>query len=380
MLCKTIFKDGLYTLELADASPATALISPSILKAKTPTPAGKRLDILTLHRRLGHLNFSDLRKLVSLGMVDGLEMGQWDESVSCEVCLRGKVLWKPFPKDRRRQASRVLELVHSDMVGPLPNSIGSNRYFITFTDDYTAHLNVDFMKHKSSMLHRFRVWKARVEKETGQKLRKICTDNAGELTSDEFEAYLESEGVIHQLTAPHTSQQNGVAERVNPTLEDSARANLIEVGLPIGFWPNAVLYGAMTQNFCPTRALLDGRIPEEAWTGQHQDVCHLRPFGCECYVQVLPEKNRVTLADKAVKCTLIGYYALPGTQSKAYKCYDKTMQKVYQSRDVAFIEHGMSSGWTEVITDLRNLPPNFPILPLLLDHPLPPRMRRNPWL
>jgi hypothetical protein len=59
------------------------------------------------------------------------------------------------------------------MVGLLPNSIGGNRYFITFTDDYTAHLNVDFMKHKSSALARFHVWKVRIEKETGQKLGKI---------------------------------------------------------------------------------------------------------------------------------------------------------------------------------------------------------------
>jgi hypothetical protein len=175
-LCEAIFKDGLYTLELADyspASPASLTSSPSLLKAKTPTPAGKRVDILTLHRRLGHLNFSDLRKLVALRMVDGAEMGQWDDAVSCEACLQGKASRKPFPKDGRRRATRVLELVHSDMVGPLPNSIGGNHYFITFTDDYTAHLDVDFMKHKSSALARFRVWKVRVEKETGQKLGKI---------------------------------------------------------------------------------------------------------------------------------------------------------------------------------------------------------------
>jgi hypothetical protein len=191
-------------------------------------------------------------------------------------------------------------------------------------------------------------------------LGKIRTDNAGELTSDEFEAYLESEGIIHQTTAPHTSQQNGVAERVNRTLEDSARANLIEAELPIGFWPDAVLYGAATRNFCPTRALLDGRIPEEAWKNVRQDISHLRPFGCECYVQVLPEKSRPTLSPKAIKCILLGYYTLPGTQLKAYKCYDRATRKVYKSRDVTFIERGASSGWTEVITDLRNLPPVIP--------------------
>jgi hypothetical protein len=63
-LCEAMFKDSLYTLELADYSHAAAVGSPSVLKAKSPAPAGKRLDILTLHRRLGHLNLPDLRRLI----------------------------------------------------------------------------------------------------------------------------------------------------------------------------------------------------------------------------------------------------------------------------------------------------------------------------
>jgi hypothetical protein len=116
------------------------------------------------------------------------------------------------------------------------------------------------------------------------------------------------------------------------------------------------MYGATTPNYCPTRSSLDERIPEEVWTGRKQDVSHLRPFGCEVYVSVLPVKGRPKLADTTVKCILLGYYELPGTQSKAYKCY--------KSRDVTFIECGKSSGWTEVITDLRNLPPIIPNPPV----------------
>jgi transposase InsO family protein len=236
-----------------------------VLKAKTLTPTGKRLDILTLHRRFGHLNFPDLRKLWASGMVDGLDLGAWDDDISCEACLAGKTARKPFPEGGRRRASRVLELVHSDICGPFPNSIGGSSYFITFVDDHSAHVDVDFLKKKSEALASFRAWKIRVEKETGQRIGKIRTDNAGELTSNEFEAYLAGDGIVHQTTAPHSSQQNGVAERINRTLEESARANLTEAGLSIGFWADAVAYGAATRNFCPTRSSLDGRIPEEVW-------------------------------------------------------------------------------------------------------------------
>lgn len=94
-LCQASFKGGLYTLDLANPVSSADRCSPSVLKAKTPAPAGKRLDILTLHRRLGQVNISDLRKLVASKMVDGLDMGidGWD--FSCDACLllyRGRTL------------------------------------------------------------------------------------------------------------------------------------------------------------------------------------------------------------------------------------------------------------------------------------------------
>ncbi|KAJ7687587.1 hypothetical protein B0H17DRAFT_855395, partial [Mycena rosella] len=95
------------------------------------------LDILTLHRRLGHLNISDLRKLVSSKMVDGLDMGIAGNDFSCEACLAGKTARKSFPKGGRKCATRLLELVHSDICGPFPNSIGGSCYFITFVDDHS---------------------------------------------------------------------------------------------------------------------------------------------------------------------------------------------------------------------------------------------------
>ncbi|KAF8179686.1 hypothetical protein K438DRAFT_1977056 [Mycena galopus ATCC 62051] len=80
----------------------------------------------------------------------------------------------------------------------------------------------------------------------------------------------------------------------------------------------------------------------------------------------------VPLAARSVKCILLGYYTLPGTQSKAYKCYDRVKRKVYKSRDVTFHERGKTSGWTEVITDLRNLPPVIPNPPAAPEVPATP--------
>lgn len=72
-----------------------------------------------------------------------------------------------------------------------------------------------------------------VEKSTGKVLKAIRTDNGGEFTSKEFEAYLTAEGVRHELTIPKTPEQNGVAERMNKTLVETARS-------PHSFWAEAL--------------------------------------------------------------------------------------------------------------------------------------------
>ena len=44
------------------------------------------------------------------------------------------------------------------------------------------------------------------------------TDNDGEYTSQDFEKYLQDDGIKHQTIVPYNPQQNGVEERMNRTL------------------------------------------------------------------------------------------------------------------------------------------------------------------
>ena len=54
----------------------------------------------------------------------------------CEACALGKAHRLPFPNNKTT-ATSILDLVHSDVCGPLPQSIGGKRYFVTFTDDHS---------------------------------------------------------------------------------------------------------------------------------------------------------------------------------------------------------------------------------------------------
>lgn len=112
------------------------------------------------HRRFGHLNLKHLEQLIGKDMVDGLEPVNnsfSDKSVVfCEPCIVAKQTRKPFPACEGKRSSRVLEIVHSDVCGPV-TPIGRNgeRFFVTFIDDWSHFVMIFPMKSKDEVFDWF---------------------------------------------------------------------------------------------------------------------------------------------------------------------------------------------------------------------------------
>lgn len=106
------------------------------------------------HRRLGHLGIQGMYTLQN-GCVTGVPFQADEVQVlkECVPCLEGKMAAKQFPVGEARRATHSLELIHSDVCGPLPeSSLNSAKYLVTFTDDYTRKTFGYLMKHKSEMV------------------------------------------------------------------------------------------------------------------------------------------------------------------------------------------------------------------------------------
>ena len=89
--------------------------------------------------------------------VIGLAISHYDESQhKCDDCVIGKGHRQPLPKASSSCTSKLLELVHSDVNGPLEiPSLGGSRYFILFIDDYSKWTVVYIMKKKSESIKCF---------------------------------------------------------------------------------------------------------------------------------------------------------------------------------------------------------------------------------
>jgi transposase InsO family protein len=298
------------------------------------------------HGRLAHLNNRAVELTFSKGMVTGVDCKAVTSSLSqsdrpgpadCMGCLEGKSHRLPFPATTSR-ATRPLELVHTDLIGPLrTHSRTHGTYIILITDDYSRYVWCKELRAKdgSSALQAIKEYQAMAERRhqvAGHQLQTIRGDGGGEFTNNAAKAYFAEKGIQLQHSAPYTPQQNGVAERMNRTVMEAVRAALAWSGLARHHWYDALLHAVHTRNRCFT-STLDGVTPYEAWTGRKPDVGYFHPFGCTAYAHV-PDSRRTKLEPKATRCAMLGY----STHAKAYQLWDPTSRRVITSRDVTFRE------------------------------------------
>jgi len=119
------------------------------------------------HRRITHLGLDSLKALPSL--VDGIP--SLNGKCDCNSCIVGKHAGRPFTPLINKRATEQLELIHSEICGPMPvASFRGASYMLLFIDDATRFTSVYIIKRKSDVLDRFKEYQAEMEKQTGKRI------------------------------------------------------------------------------------------------------------------------------------------------------------------------------------------------------------------
>ena len=114
----------------------------------------------------------------------------------CELCIQGKMTKASFLSVGHR-AEDLLELIHSDVCGPLNHAAhDGSTYFMTFIDDKSRYGYVYLMKHKSKIFDKFKIFRNEVEKQTSKFIKCLRSDRGGEYMSEEFRNYLRENGIL----------------------------------------------------------------------------------------------------------------------------------------------------------------------------------------
>lgn len=288
------------------------------------------------HRRFGHRDPTVVQKMCKEKLADGVKVKDCGIRLTCEVCLEGKLPRTAIPKTAERKSTQVLDLVHTDLCGPMRTTTpGGKRFLMTVIDDYSRYTVVYLLSKKSEAADRLMEYVRYVENFFGRKPRIVRSDGGGEYVNARLQKFFAAEGIKAQYTTAYTPQQNGVAERRNRYLQEMATAMLLDAKLDHRFWGEAVLTAAYLQNRLPSKSV--DVTPYEKWHGRKPRLDHLRVYGSSAWIHI-PSVKRGKFDGKAQKLVFIGY----SDQHKAYRFVDLATQKVIISRDARFLEMGKS--------------------------------------
>ncbi|GJU17471.1 putative ribonuclease H-like domain-containing protein [Tanacetum coccineum] len=185
------------------------------------------------HRRLGHLNFKTMNKLVKENLVRGLPSKLFENDQTCVACLKGKQ-HRAFCKSKTENSINLpLHLLHMDLFGlTFVKSLKKKMYCLVVTDDYNRFTWVFFLATKDETSGILKSFIARIENTVDHKVKVIRYDNGTEFKNREMNQFCDMKGILRQFSVTRTPQQNGVAKRRNRTLIEVARTMLADSKTP----------------------------------------------------------------------------------------------------------------------------------------------------
>lgn len=279
------------------------------------------------HKRFAHRNLRDV-KLTLKKM--GIKWRNCKCSDLCEACIQGKMSEFPFPK-AAKSVDNVFDLFVSDVceMPVISSSFGKSKYFMTIIDARSDFTFVYYIAHKSDVADIVIEHIEMIKTTFGRKCKTLRSDRGTEYLSKKLQIYLRKQGIRFESTVGYAPAQNGIAERKNRTLVESARTMLIDAKLPKHLWAEAISNANYTQN--RTADSRTKEIPYDIFFGRPVKEENFHVFGSLVF-SMIPKIKRKKLDSKATKMQFMGY----DNVSKGFRLYDSDRRAVIVSRNVLF--------------------------------------------
>ncbi len=209
-----------------------------------------------------------IEEMASKSLVDGLEITSDPLQGRCEDCILARHARRPFDEPTDPNID-PLELVAIDLWGPSRTASPSGKtYMMIFMDSGTSFKVGEFLADKAddTTMAAFDKYRHMAETQTGRKVKQVRADRA--FAGEKWVQYCIEHGILLELTAPHSSVQNGLAEHALYTTMEDMQALLSDSGLADHYWAEAASMLIFTRNLAPSSHHL-GIVPAEAFSKRH---------------------------------------------------------------------------------------------------------------
>ncbi|GKA24169.1 putative ribonuclease H-like domain-containing protein [Tanacetum coccineum] len=318
-------KNNMYSVDMKNIVPKESL---TCLVAKATLD-----ESMLWHRRLGHVNFKTINKLVKENLVRGLPLKRFKNNQTCVACLKGKQQKASCKSKIQNSITQPLFMLHMDLFGPtFVSSLMNKKYCLVVTDDYSRFTWVFFLASKDETSGILKSFITEIENLVDKKVKIIRCDNETEFKNKVMSKFCEHKGIKREFSIARTPQQNGIAERRNKTLIEAARTMLADSILPTTFWAEAVNTACYVQN----RVLVvkpHNKTPYELFRGRTPALSFMRPF--RCHVTILNTLYYLgKFNGKSDEEFFVGY----SLNSKAFRVYNIRTRKVEENLHIKFLE------------------------------------------
>ncbi|GJX93913.1 putative ribonuclease H-like domain-containing protein [Tanacetum coccineum] len=319
-------KNNMYSVDLKNVVPKRGL---TCLFAKSISDESK-----LWHRRLSHLNFKTMNKLVKGNLVRGLPSKLFKNDQTCVACQKGKHHKTSCKSKTKNSISLPLHLLYTDLFGlTFVKSLMKKMYCLVVTDDFSRFTWVFFLATKDETSGILKSFITGIENLVDHKVKVIRCDNGTGLKNKEMNLFSEMKGILRQYSVARTPQQNGVAERSNRILIEAVRTMLADSKSPTTFWAEAVNTACYVQN----RVLVvkpHNKTPYELFHGRTPTLSFIRPFGCP--VTILNTLDHLGKFDgKADEGFFVGY----SLNNKAFRVFNSKTRIVEENLHIRFTEN-----------------------------------------
>ncbi|GJT44395.1 putative ribonuclease H-like domain-containing protein [Tanacetum coccineum] len=339
-------KNNMYSFDLKNVVPSGGL---TCLFAKAT------LDESNLwHRRLGHINFKTMNKLVRGNLARGLPSNIFENDHTCVACQKGKQHKASCKTKSVSSIDKPLQMLHMDLFGPVSvRSLNKKMYCLVVTDDYSRFSWGFFLATKDETSEILKTFITGIENQLEHRVKTIRCDNGTEFKNHEMNQFCGKQCIKREFSVARTPQQNEVAERKNKTLIKAARTMLADSKLPTTFWAVAVNTACYVQN----RVLVikpHTMTPYELLHGRTPILSFMRPF--RCLVTILNTLDHLGKFDgKSDEGLFVGYYV----NSKAFRVFNTRTRIVEEFLHITFLKNkpnvaGIGPEWLFDIDSLKN--------------------------
>ena len=339
-ILSTVFSDDPSAVDLPPASPGVhlAVLPESAAPAVTTHP----LTLLNFnlghhapgiwHSRCGHVGAAKLAGIRRSGVLGSFGTIAHE---FCTVCVHAKMeniphIWRSVPL-----ATYAGDIVHTDVAGPFPRSVNGYQWMVNFVDSCSRaipRLGFTATKDKVSVAREVEYFIMVVCRSRQITVRVLFSDNGPEYRNELMTTLSVKYCFRQEFTAPGTSAQNGLAERVNRTVTEMCRAMLFQSSAPLSLWTCAAATAVYFITGLPSTTL-NGAISYTLWTGRSlRSLSHLRVWACPvlCKTDALKAKPD----SRAREGIFVGY----STGTKCYRFYDAETRRFSESRNCIFDE------------------------------------------